>query len=168
MRRWMLVGLVVVLVGTLTGIIVSVAGSNKSPSATGGTSASSATTTTPTTIGPAITTTTIPVTTTTTAGAPAGKVLLVAPGSGNDVTSRFTIAAGAPEWYVRWAFSCSGVPSTFNYQVDRGTAQDVSDLGPKAQGTGTFGIEHYHDTGSFTLSIASGCIWAVSVTQVNS
>jgi hypothetical protein len=85
--------------------------------------------------------------------------------SSGDNALGFTIIPSAGEWDVTWGYNC-GKAGRFDYTIKRAARPDAKDLGPHELGTSGSGVTRYRDTGAFTLSVASQCLWAIKVTEV--
>jgi hypothetical protein len=90
------------------------------------------------------------------------KTLLETSGNGSKQTEKFT-ATG--DWDVAWTYDCSGQPNGLNvfsiFPQGGGyeTPVMVTNGDAKAQD-----VQHYHNPGTFYLSVTSTCKWTVTVT----
>jgi hypothetical protein len=64
-------------------------------------------------------------------------------------------------WTMAWTYDCSASGNPGNFSVDVGGS--TVDLGTNELGLGGSGTDYYYDTGTFTLSIVSGCDWTITV-----
>jgi hypothetical protein len=91
-------------------------------------------------------------------------------GSGNTTTQQFTVPSSSTGWTLKWMYNCTLLGASGNFIVDvvgHGTSKQTRDRGPNELGEGGQGTQHYFDTGTFTLEIASECEWSVLATAVS-
>lgn len=91
------------------------------------------------------------------------QVLLDLKGSGSKTTQKFT-AAG--DWDLNWSYDCSNFGQNGNFQVFiyDGSGQMSFRNSPVNQlGASDSGVEHYHNGGTFYLTMNSVCSWKVQV-----
>jgi hypothetical protein len=60
---------------------------------------------------------------------------------------------------MAWNYDCGGSPDNFIVDVNNSS----SDNGVNELNTGGNGTDYYYDTGTFNLSIISGCSWTITV-----
>jgi len=90
-------------------------------------------------------------------------VLLDLPGSGNKHTDKFTVAGA---WDLVWSYDCTrgGTRAYFVAEVYSGdgtishNSPAVTQLGVRLNG-----VQHYHQPGTYYLSVLSGCAWHITV-----
>ena len=96
----------------------------------------------------------------------ASKTVLTAKGTGTKNTARFTTSG---DWTIHWSYDCSktfGGEGNFIVNVYDGSeesfsADGVNELGKKGADTSPV----YDDPGQHHLSVASECLWQLTVTE---
>jgi hypothetical protein len=99
------------------------------------------------------------------------RVLFDIQGAGNDTIGRFLIGTVATPWDVNWSYNCSklGKKGSFNYTIAfiQGDRPDTNDLGPRQTAIRGSGAEHYHDAGTFGMTVATQCSWTIEISETN-
>jgi hypothetical protein len=102
---------------------------------------------------------------------PGPHVLFDIQGNGDDTIGRFLIDEVATSWDVKWSYNCSKLRKKggFNYTIVaiQGTRADPNDLGPRQTGSIGSGVERYHNTGTFGMTVATQCSWTVEISESN-
>jgi hypothetical protein len=98
--------------------------------------------------------------------APAGgahDVLRTFAGTGNRITSQFTVAAAHSRWELRWSYQCTGNASADRLIIMEGNAarSGVSVDAAGAEGQGTTWA--YSDAGTHYLVVTTNCAWTARV-----
>ena len=94
------------------------------------------------------------------------RVLWSASGSGSQSGPKFAVPAGARQWLEVWQYDCSSYGSRGNFIASitgYGSAQYTTDSGVNQLGNGGHGINHYFDTGTFSIQIISECDWTETI-----
>jgi hypothetical protein len=86
--------------------------------------------------------------------------LLTQSGSGTASTPRFTVPSAAGGWRLAWSYNCTAFGSSGNFQIYI-TGGSGADIGVNQLGMKVSGVEHYYDTGTFSLEVNSECSWAI-------
>jgi hypothetical protein len=109
--------------------------------------------------------------------------MMVAPASGTPVGTPVTVTSSevgstgnspafaiGGAWTMAWTYSCTGdeSPGNFIVNVNQPPGDFAFDVGPNELGSGGNGTDSYSDTGTFTLSIISGCDWSITVNAATS
>jgi hypothetical protein len=90
--------------------------------------------------------------------------LLSLQGSGIQTTQKFTTTSD--DWDMAYRYDCSNFGTAGNFQVfvyNGGGSLD--DVGANELGTAGLKIQHFHQGGTFYLTINSECTWTVKVTD---
>jgi len=116
------------------------------------------------------TTSTTTTTTTTTTPAPVRSLVLWA-GSGQGAMSgpKFTVPVQATSWTENWSYDCTnfGLSGNFiTFITGYGASVGTSDSGANQLGASGSGVNHYYDTGTFSIEIDSECDWTESIVAV--
>jgi hypothetical protein len=85
-------------------------------------------------------------------------------GSGSTTTQKFKVPRSATGWTLAWTYECASLAASGNFIVHvkgSGSTAETKDIGPNEVGDAGQATEHYFDTGTFTLEIASECTWSV-------
>jgi hypothetical protein len=89
--------------------------------------------------------------------------LLKISGSGTKSTAKFT-AAG--DWDINWSYDCSnfGTQGNFIVTIFNGDgSMSFSNTGVNQLGRSGADVDHYHNGGTFYLSVNSECKWKIEV-----
>jgi|ERR1039458_3577292 hypothetical protein len=90
------------------------------------------------------------------------KIVWQASGTGDESGPKFQIPAGTAQWEEVWSYDCSSYGSTGNFITfihGYGSAEFTLDSGVNELGSGGSGVNHYFDTGTFSIQILSECSW---------
>jgi hypothetical protein len=102
---------------------------------------------------------------------PGPQVLFDIQGTGDDTIGRFVIGTRATPWDVHWSYNCSKLRKRahFNYTVVfiNGARPDPNDLGPRQTGMSGSGLERYHNSGTFGMTVTTQCTWTVQISETN-
>ena len=112
-------------------------------------------------------TTTTSTTTTTTPPAPVRSLVLWT-GSGQGTMSgpKFTVPVQATSWTENWSYDCSNFGMSGNFMTfitGYGARAGTSDTGANQLGVSGSGVNHYYDTGTFSIEVDSECDWTESI-----
>lgn len=91
------------------------------------------------------------------------QVLLDIKGSGTKTTQKFT--AGG-DWDLNWSYDCSNFGNQGNFQVfiyNGSGSMSYSNSPVNQLGASGADVEHYHNGGTFYLTMNSVCSWKVQV-----
>jgi hypothetical protein len=135
-------------------VIANVVNAAKSPKSTSSDPTNGATTTQP-----QVTTTAAPV---------APVVLWHESGSGQASGPQFTVPAGARQWEEQYSFNCSNFGQAGNFATSitgYGNAALTTDTGANQLSISGSAVDHYFDTGTFSIQVISECAWSIRVTS---
>lgn len=91
------------------------------------------------------------------------QTLLDITGSGSKSTAKFT-AAG--DWDLNWSYNCSNFGQQGNFIVsiyEGDGTMSFSNSGVNQLGKSGADVEHYHNAGTFYLTVNSECKWKIQV-----
>jgi hypothetical protein len=96
---------------------------------------------------------------------PSPVTLLSIQGSGIQTTEKFTTTSD--DWDMAYLYDCSSfIGGTGNFIVNIYNGDgSLDDIGANELGAGALKIQHFHQGGTFYLSINSECNWTVKVTD---
>ncbi len=68
-------------------------------------------------------------------------------------------------WTMAWTYTCLSGSQQQNFivNVNHPSGDLNPDVGPDELGTGGSGTDHYSDTGTFSLTVISGCSWTIAI-----
>lgn len=95
-----------------------------------------------------------------------GSILQNVSGSGGSSLAKFTVPGTTNGWRMAWTYNCTSFGYKGNFLVyitGYGAASGTPDSGPNQLGISGSGVEHYYDTGTFSLKVISECSWTVEV-----
>jgi len=91
------------------------------------------------------------------------QTLLDISGSGSKSTAKFT--AGG-DWDLNWSYDCNnfGQDGNFIVSVYKGDGtMSFQNIGVNQLGKSDSGVEHYHNSGEYYLTVNSMCKWKIQV-----
>jgi len=142
-KRFIGIGVIVVLIA----VIAATSGSNKSSSTK---SSNTQSTGAPTTS--AVQTPVAP------------RTLWALSGSGEESGPKFVVPSDANAWDVQWSYNCANFGTSGNFITNingYGSADFTTDEGANQLGNSGSGVDHYYDTGTFSIDVNSECSWTV-------
>jgi len=96
-------------------------------------------------------------------------VLWSSSGQGSMSGPKFTVPAQATSWTENWSYDCSSFGTSGNFITSiagYGASRGTTDSGANQLGTSGSGVNHYYDTGTFSIQVNSECSWTESIVAV--
>jgi hypothetical protein len=94
------------------------------------------------------------------------RILWSASGSGDESGPKFTVPSGTPQWLEIWHYNCSSFGYKGNFITNvtgYGSAHYTTDGSVNELGAGGSGVNHYFDTGAFSIQVISECDWTETI-----